>query len=693
MPDPNGASTATTETPQAEASPRSDRLELIQQLSAGSLGVVYKARNPKLERVVALRQIQVPDWIEDLDELLKRMLGEARAANGLEHPNIARLYTGGYKGCTVFLTAEFIDGLGVKEFAAKNNAGLAQIMALAKQLCSALDYAHQKNVYHPALTAANIKVLPDGTLKVLDFGVSREKHVYSPAPAKRLENEHYLSPEQVKQKPVDRAANLFSAATIIYELFTTRHPFAGKHLGEVDRNITDLEPPLASQSHPRVPEAVSNVLKKALSKNPAARYQSGQELMSALTDAMSGVPAKAAAAAASATGTRPAVSTGPNPAPQTGSFARPAPASAVPAPVQQGRPAAQPAATTQTRPAATTVRRPAVPAPIAPAKMSARSVSQWLWGAAIVAVLFVVSAVAISLRHRSDTPVPAGSAETVPQPKTNTPAATVTDSPSVQVREVQRRSGHEKIARLATSAPVPAPVPDGQLGISSSPTGATVEIAGRPGESGKTPLTVPSLAPGTYKVTISKNGYATETRNVEVQGGNRAVLDVKLNPTKGYLNIAGTPAGAQIVIDGRETGKTSPADFTLDPATHTVTLRKEGFLETSSEIKLAAGQSVSYSPSMKLAGRTDNIQVMGGFKKLFGGKSAQGMARMEIKTDPKGAQVVINGTTLPKGTPLEIQVEPGNYDITLEKDGYRPVHTSVLAQANDKLKIEETMQK
>ena len=202
-----------------------------------------------------------------------------------------------------------------------------------------------------------------------------------------------------------------------------------------------------------------------------------------------------------------------------------------------------------------------------------------------------------------------------------------------------------------------------------------------------------ALAPGIYKVTLSKAGYATETRSIEVISGNSASLDVKLTPTKGYLSVAGTPAGAHIVIDGKETGKSTPADFALDPALHSVTLRKEGYLDSTSDIKLAAGQSVSYAPSLKLAGRTDNIQVVGGFKKLFGGNSGKGMAHVEIKSDPKGAQVVINGTTLTKTTPVEIQLEPGNYEITLQKDGYQPLHTSVLAQANDKLKVDQSLKK
>ena len=673
----------------ADAAPRTNRVELLQQLT-GTIGTVYKARNPKIERLVALRQIQVPEWLDDVNDLIKRMMEEARAANLLEHPGIARLYTGGFKEVTVFLTSEFIEGPTLREYVSSKNPGLPEIMALAKQLCAALDYAHEKKVVHYALNPANIKVLPGGTLKILDFGLLREKHLYSPIPAKRLENEHYVSPEQLRGKPADRTANLFSVATILYELFTTRNPFAGKHLGEVDRNITDVEPHAASLAHPRVSEAVSKVLMKALSKSPAARFQTGQELIAALEEAMSAAPAKAAAAtaAANSTGVRAAGTTAsiPKAPPTNGS------STGVTAAVPASRPQAPPAPKTMTsiKPVTTTSRN-AVPA--APAKLPAKALVQWKLVAALVAALFMVSAAAISLRHRSDTPPPEAPAnENVASQKPVTVEPVAMPGSSIEVHEVQRsRSGHEKASKVELPA-APVAVAEGQLAVTSSPDGAVVEIAGR-GESWKTPQTIVALTPGTYKVTISKAGYASETRNVEVASGSRAALDVKLTLTKGYLTITSTPAGVHIAIDGKETGKVSPAEFTLDPAVHSVTLHQEGYLDSTSDIKLAAGQSVSYSPSLKLAGRTDNIQVVGGFKKMFGGKSGQGMARMEIKTDPKGAAVTINGTSLNKTTPLEIQLEPGNYEITLQKDGYKPVHTSVLAQANDKLKIDESLKK
>ncbi|HEY6971957.1 MAG TPA: serine/threonine-protein kinase [Candidatus Angelobacter sp.] len=707
------ASGAAVTAPAAEPAPRTDRLELLQQLNGATVGVVHKARNPKLNRTLVLRQLQVPEWLDDVDELIKRILAEARAASALDHPNIARLYTGGYKGFTVFLTSEFAEGTNIKQFAASRNLGIADLIALGRQLCAALDCAHEKNVMHYALNPANLKVTSEGALKVLDFGLLRDKQLYSPTPAKRLESEHYLSPEQLKGKPITRASNLFSAATILYELFTTRNPFAGKHLGEVDRNIAEIDPSPANIAHARVPEAVSRVLMKALAKNPQARFQTGAEFATALEEAFNGSPGRSAAAAklppsaAKPNGTEatPAKELSSAPmkpaaAPAQTAAARPA-NNMVTMPATNASPQAPKAPTTTTTPTTTklmVVRSRPASAPTS--KMPAKILAQWKLVGGIIAALFVVSAVAISLNHRSKI---AAAAPEISRPEqtavqgekqtestTPLPSGVAEPQTVVSLREVQPRGGRVKTARGGTAA-APAAVAEGQLFVSSEPAGASITIEGKSLDSWKTPQTLGSLAPGVYQVTLSKAGYASETRSIEVTSGNRAALDVKLSPTKATLNVGGTPTGARILIDGKETGKFTPAEFALDPATHTVTLRKEGYFDSSTNLKLAAGQSMSYAPSMTAAGRTDNIKVVGGFKKLFGGGSSEGMSRMEFKTEPKGAEVEINGTTLPKTTPFEVQLEPGNYEITLQKEGYKPVHKSVTTQANQKLKIEQTL--
>ena len=275
----------------------------MKELVRGSIGVVHKARSPQLDRVTALRQFQVPQWLDDVNDLLQRILAEARAASALDHANIGKLYTCGYKDFNVFVTAEFIEGQTLRELMSARTPDLNEVVAITRQICAGLDYAAEKGVYHHFLNVYNIKVLPGNEVKILDFGLIHDKNLLSQTGTKKLDNEPYLSPEQVKNKIPDRASNMFSLATIVYELFTTRNPFAGKHLGEVDRAIGDAMPHPLNVANGRVPEAVSRVVLKAMSKNPADRHASGAQFMAELDQAMREprMPSK------SATGVFPAV--------------------------------------------------------------------------------------------------------------------------------------------------------------------------------------------------------------------------------------------------------------------------------------------------------------------------------------------------------------------------------------------------
>jgi eukaryotic-like serine/threonine-protein kinase len=661
--------------------PRTDRLELVKELGRGSIGVVHKARNPQLDRLIALRQFEVPEWLDDANELLKKILAEARAASALDHPNVARLYTCGYKGFTVFVTAEFVEGQSLKEIMAARSPELAEVLALAKQFCAALDYAHDKGVFHHFLNPSNVKVLADGTLKVLDFGLLRDKHLLSQTPAKKLEDEPYLSPEQVRNKPPTRAANLFSAAVILYELYTARSPFAGKHLGEVDRAITDVNPHPLNMAHPRVPPAISAVILKALSKSPEERFKSGEELIAALENAAKTEPPKPAVQAAPP---RPALSGLPaiesTKANSSRATAAPAPAK----PPTQALPVGPPPAT----------------------KVQVGTVNQGKLIGIVVGCLVVVALLAFILQ-RKPSQVAEPPVETAPAPVSQNPpvavAPTQPSQPTVEepapsaeplpVENPVTRSTHDRRSRAArTVAPVPsAALADGQISISTVPPDSNVVIEGQ-GQPLRAPLTM-ALAPGSYRISISRSGYATDTRTVQVTSGYRAIVDVRLTAVQGSLNVAGSPTGASVWIDGKDTGKVTPAAFMLEPAVHHVTLRKAGFLEAGSDIQLAAGQTTGYSPTLMVAGRTDNIKIVGGgVGKIFGGNgSSQGRARIEIKTDPKGALVSINGTSLQKATPVEIQIEPGNYDITIEKDGYQTVHENAIVGIDDHIKINKSL--
>ncbi|HYL94074.1 MAG TPA: serine/threonine-protein kinase [Alphaproteobacteria bacterium] len=672
--------TAATTTP---AAPRVARLELIKELGRGSIGVVYKAKNTELDRMVALRQFQVPQWLDDVDELLKRIVAEARNASGLQHPNIARLYTCGYKDFTVFTTAEFVEAPSLREVLSARIPPFSEILEFTRQLCAALDYASSKGVAHHMLNPSNIRIASDGSLKVLDFGLLRDKNLLSQTPVKKLEDEPYQSPEQIRNHLPDRAANLFTVGTIVYEMLTGRNPFAGKHLGEVDRNITDYDPHPLPVANSRVPEPVSKVVLKALSKNPADRYKTGEEFVTALEDALKAAPVHAPAAATS-TAQRPAAESTGQVKASAGANATGKVAAAIPTP----------------KAPATTTRTTATTRQVAVAKKSSGANSivdlfanlrpEWKLGGAVFICLVVVATLAITLRPRPAEPAPAPQAET-PAIASPAPAASAPEE-EIKVSEVTPERSAPRTTRSSRPVRAAAPVvavaaATGQISVSSVPIGATVAIEGRPG-TWQTPQSISALPAGVYKLTISKAGFAPQTRIVEVARGASNSVDVRLTPLNGFITVSSAPSSATILIDGRDTGKLTPAQFSLDSAPHTIVVRRDGYLDASQDFRLEAGQSLAFSPTLKTAGRTDNLKVVGGFSKIRG---SQGMARISIKTDPKGAQVTVNGTQVSKSTPLEIQVEPGYYDIVVQKDGYKPIHKSINAGIDDKIKLEESL--
>lgn len=696
----NGAATA--------AAPRTASLELVKELPRGSIGVVHQARNPQQNRSVALRKFEVPEWLDDANELIQKILAEAKTASALDHPNIAKLHTCGYKDFTLFMTAEFVEGQTLKEFMAKRQPEMSEVLQMARQLLAALDYAHSKGVCHHFLNPYNIKVLPDGTLKLLDFGLLRDKNLLTQSPTKKLENEPYLCPEQVKHKPMTRAGNIFNAGTIIYQLYTARSPFSGPHLGEVDRAITDVDPHPMQMAHPRVPEEISRVVLKALAKNPAARYASGQQFFDALEEAAKAVPL----ARANSTGSMPAYKDGPGPNASQAIKAMPGPNAsqsfkAMPGPNTSQSFRAMPSGS------ASQVVKPVTPGTVGTTyvgpgeKTSTRgpvsTANHWKVVAAVVGGLCLIVVLALLFQRHPAEEEDAGA----PSAKAAAPFSGKAEQAIEKVKAAQdgqatsrsaaapapARAG--KSARYVPAAPVAPPTAsEGQLIISSMPMGATVEIEGHAGQQWKAPLTVPGLAAGTYKVTLNMPGYATETRTVQVSGGARTPLDVRMVAVKGFVTVASKPAGAAIWINGKDTGKVTPIEFLVEPGTQSIVVRKQGYLEASTDLKLVAGQSVNYAPSLMAAGRTDNIRLVGssGVGKLLGNNgSASGMARIEIKTEPKGALVTLNGTPLQKTTPLEVQVEAGNYDITIQKDGFKPIHESAIVGMDDRIKIDRSL--
>ncbi|HSK43329.1 MAG TPA: serine/threonine-protein kinase, partial [Candidatus Binatia bacterium] len=610
---------------------------------------------------------------------------------------------------TVFMTAEFVEGQTLKEYMAKRQPEMSEVLQMAKQLLAALDYAHSKGVFHHFLNPTNIKVQPDGTLKLLDFGLLRDKNLLTQSPTKKLENEPYLSPEQVKHKPVTAATNIFNAATIIYQMYTARSPFNGPHLGEVDRAITDVDPHPMQMAHPRVPETISKVVLKALAKNPAARYSSGQQFFDALEEAAKAAPVSRA----NSTGSMPAYKDSPGPNASQAMKAAPGPNASQSFKAVPGPNASQSFRTIPSGSASQAVKPPTPgtvgttyvgPGEKTSVRKPVSTANHWKVVAAVVGGLCLVVVLALLFqRHPAEEEDAAAPSAKAPAPFGGKAEQAIEKARAAQGEQgrsqsepaqTPTRARAGKAARYAPAAPVAPPTAsEGQLIVSSMPMGATVEIEGRAGQ-WKAPQTVPGLAAGTYKVTFNMPGYATETRTVQVTGGARTPIDVRLVAVKGFVTVASKPAGAEIWINGKDTSKITPIEFLVEPGAQNIVVRKQGYLEASTDIKLVAGQSVNYAPSLMAAGRTDNIRLVGssGVGKLLGNSNnGSGMARIEFKTEPKGAQVTINGTPLQKTTPVEIQLEAGNYDITIQKDGFKPIHESAIVGMDDRIKIDRAL--
>ena len=267
------------------------------------------------------------------------------------------------------------------------------------------------------------------------------------------------------------------------------------------------------------------------------------------------------------------------------------------------------------------------------------------------------------------------------------PAATSED-PEVTV--TPRFPAAKNKPRVA--APVRPVIIPGELAINSSPEGALVQVDGRSEPGWITPYTLPGVTPGQHTVTIGKPGFSSETRTIQVTSASKSFLAVRLAQIGATLAVTGDPAGALVYVDGKNTGKSTPMQVLVaEKGPHTVLVRKDGYLDETTTVNLVAGQTFHYAPHLRALGITDDIKVVGKFGKLFG-RSAQGMMKVSVKTQPKGAQVTANRRMVDKPTPVDFLLNPGNYIIEITMPGYKSVRRVVNVEEGVKLELNETLQ-
>ena len=269
------------------------RYEILEEIGRGSMGVVYKANDPRIGRVVALKTIafSFPLGPGEEEEFLQRFYHEAQIAGRLNHPNIVTIYDVGEKGAEgdAYIAMEHVTGTNLHELlAGGGRLPLAQIVEVIGQLSQALDYAHQNGVVHRDIKPANIVLTEAGQAKILDFGIARLAAGGMTRPGKFFGTPNYMAPEQVTGVDVDGRADQFSLAVILYQLLTGEKPFVGDSVTAISYQVVHVDPPPPSKLNPSLGPPFDRIIRKALAKSVSDRFPRCQDLSEELRTAVAG---------------------------------------------------------------------------------------------------------------------------------------------------------------------------------------------------------------------------------------------------------------------------------------------------------------------------------------------------------------------------------------------------------------------
>lgn len=267
------------------------RYRILGELGHGAMGIVYKAEDPLLGRVVAIKTITLVSDAAERIEYEARFFQEARAAGGLNHPNLITIHDIGREGDIAYMAMELLDGVDLREVMARGRVPRRLALEIAAQAAEGMAFAHERGVVHRDIKPGNIMIVRGRHAKIMDFGIARMRvsDVKTQTGA-ILGSPKYMSPEQVAGRRVDHRADIFSLGVVLYELAAGEAPFTAPNLAQLMQQISLAAPRPPSAVDPALPAMLDLIVARALEKEPDARYQSAAEMAADLRACLAELP-------------------------------------------------------------------------------------------------------------------------------------------------------------------------------------------------------------------------------------------------------------------------------------------------------------------------------------------------------------------------------------------------------------------
>jgi len=678
------------------------RFVIRRLLGQGGMGQVYEAEDTRLKRPVALKRM-APQLRAD-EHYRRRFLKEAECASRLNHQHIAGIYDVFEQEGEVFLVMEFVAGETMRQ-RMQRPFPLDEVLDVFTQCSTALVAAQEQGIVHRDIKPENIMLTPSLQAKILDFGVARVQPKAGDATTQSVLSTAggmagtlaYMPPEALLEKAVDGRSDIFALGVTLYEAVTGQHPFLADTFLNTMERILHHAPPPVNLVNQKAPAELARIVNKMMSKTPAERYATSADLLVDLR-------------ALHRTVTFPTLTSSP-----------PAPVESTPIP-------------TVPAPAAA----PAPPAALVPAPKRTGATTRALIGVAAAGVLAV--SLYLYWPRRTSLPLPptqpvpaqpagdvalstgippepASPASVIPEPAAPSAASPVAPNPKPPPFPLATPPAPSRGATAALATPPPAapaasrpvpPRPNPPAGAASDPAAAAEKPYVTPGlgdvevitdvlaaravltaADGKvqecmTPCRFEDLRPGRYTMQLTKGGYRTLRRIIELRAGGIASQNLKLEPQRASLDITSDPAQAEVFVNGEKQASLTPATISLPPGTYRIALQKAGYgrYEGSVELKDEDIRGLNFQlqaqPAQQQAARPQAPQ-------------ARAAGFVDLRTVPPGADILVDGASTGQRTPFRLELPAGQHSLTLFLRGYRSVQRTITVSENQTLPLQEVL--